>query len=270
MLLITSVYIDFLLIRGAGAILNISAISLKREILASVVGSMFSLIILLPKMNTLLVIIIRLAGALIIMAIAFGYDDKKRMIKRTAVFFFVSLVFSGICLILSQTKAGKIFMYKNGNVYLNISAFVLIISSAMGYGIVKLFERFSQKDNTGGNFTVTVYSDKKTYKSFPAVSDSGNFLADMITGTPVIIFPREMLSGIYDSIPENEENMIKGWRLIPCHTVSGSTLIPITKPYRLYIRDNFTHHVISAYGYVGVSNEKMEEAVFNPVLLRDD
>lgn len=259
---------DFLLIRAAGTILNINGKSLGREILAATVGSMFSLFILFPEMNAVFVILVKIISAAVIILIAYGYDGKKRLAKRVTVFFAASLVFSGVCFLISQTKAGFMVKYRNGNVYFDISAPVLIISTALGYSIVKLFERITRED-TYKKYTVIVYSRKDKYTSFPAVSDSGNFLTDMVTGLPVIVCTSEMISGIYESIPENEEDIIKGWRIIPCRTVSGSTLIPITKPYRIFIRDNKTHHVINACGYIGVTKEKTEEAIFNPALLRD-
>ncbi len=268
MLLITSVYIDFLLIRASGAVLRIRAKSSAREIAAAVMGSIFSLVLLLPKLNVFFLFLLRGITAVIIMLIAYGFSGKANLIKRTAVFLAVSLCFSGVCFFLAENVGENLIYCRNGGVYLNISVWVLLISTALAYAGIYLFRIFTG-EKTYGKYTVTVYSAENKYASFPASVDTGNYLTDMITGIPVIVCGKEQLENAFGAIPEKTEELIGGWRLIPYNTAGNSGLIPIIRPKEVFIRNDETRHTICAEAYIGIADVKMDTAVFNPVLLRD-
>lgn len=268
-LVITSVYIDFLIIQACAAVLHSRPPSRTRAVLGALTGSLFSLTLLMPPAGRAVSLLIKFISAAAVIYVSFGFESKAKFFTRIAVFFGVSILFAGVCLLLSETAAENIIYCRNGNVYFDISAAVLIVSTAAAYGIIYLSRRFLDS-SPKGSFTVTVCCGGSRTASFSAVPDTGNRLVDIITGIPVIVTGKEQLSDIIKDIPTEKDMPKKGWRLIPFETACGSGLIPIFKPEAVYIRNNETRRTSSPEAYIGVSPNTMKEAVFNPTIIIDN
>ncbi|MDD7429194.1 MAG: sigma-E processing peptidase SpoIIGA [Oscillospiraceae bacterium] len=267
-LIITSVYIDFFLIKATAAVLRRPPPTAGRAILGALAGSLTSLILLLPSLNNVLLFLLKTASAAVIVYISMGFESMWKFIRDIIVFTAVSLCFAGVCFFLSETLAEELIFCRNSTVYFNISPIVLILSTAAAYGGICLFRRFSDAAPTGGKYTVTVYTDKDSFSSFPAVADTGNSLTDVITGIPVIVCGREQLPDIAAMLPEDGVSLPKGWRLIPCNTAGSSGLIPIFRPQSVYIRCGETGRTCTADVYIGISSQPMKYGVFSPSVLR--
>lgn len=266
-LIVTSVYIDYLLLRVTAAVLKRYA-KVSGCIIGALAGSLFSLTILLEPMDPLLTAVLKIIPAAAAVYAAFGFGSIRRYISACVVFFGAGLLFAAVCGLLAQTAAGSIIMYRNGSVYFSISLPVLIISTGAAYIAVRLYNRLSGDDITSsGTYTITVYRNRKSV-SFPAVADTGNRLTDSITGSYVIVCGREQLKELFaeeEKIPDSTDMSIsKGWRLIPCATAFGSGLIPVFRPDMVCIRCDQTKKTICTEVLVGAAPEKMEAAVFNP------
>lgn len=268
-LIITSVYIDFLMIKAAAAVLHRPPPTAGRAVLGALAGSLFSLVLLLPALDGPLMLLIKIVSAAVIVYISMGYESLGKFIKKIIVFTAVSLCFAGVCFFLAETAAEDLIFCRNSFVYFNISPIVLILSTAAAYGGICLFRRFSDSSPKSGSYTVTIYTDRDSSVSFPAIADTGNCLTDIITGIPVIVCGREQLAELSDILPEDTEELPKGWRLIPCMTAGSSGLIPIFRPKEAYIRCHETHHTCAADVYIGVSPQPMEYALINPSALSD-
>lgn len=239
-----------------------------RAVLGAVAGSLTSLILLLPSLDNVLLFLIKTASAAGIVFISMGYESLGKFIKKIIVFTAVSLCFAGVCFFLSETLAEDLIFCRNSTVYFNISPIVLILSTAAAYGGICLFRRFTDAAPSGGKYTVTIYTDKDSFSSFPAVADTGNSLTDVITGIPVIVCGREQLPDIAAMLPEDGLSLPKGWRLIPCNTAGSSGLIPIFRPQSVYIRCDETGRTCTADAYIGISSQPMKYGVFSPSVLR--
>ncbi|MGN0695311.1 MAG: sigma-E processing peptidase SpoIIGA, partial [Oscillospiraceae bacterium] len=95
-LIITSVYIDFFLIKATAAVLRRPPPSAGRAVLGAVAGSLTSLILLLPSLNNVLLFLIKTASAAGIVFLSMGYESLRQFIKKIIVFTAVSLCFAGV------------------------------------------------------------------------------------------------------------------------------------------------------------------------------
>lgn len=84
-LLITNIYVDFLLIKSA-ALLTHSPLRTGRGIFAAFIGSIFSLAIFLPKAFSYILIPLKLISSALIVLAAFGFESGGRFFRRFAVF----------------------------------------------------------------------------------------------------------------------------------------------------------------------------------------
>ncbi|MDE7293521.1 MAG: sigma-E processing peptidase SpoIIGA [Oscillospiraceae bacterium] len=298
-LIITNIYVDFLLIKSTSIITH-SRLKAFRGIAAAVLGSLFSLVIFLPKIPSLGLAAVKLFSAVPVVLAAFGYESRNVYFKRLFVFFMASFIFAGLGSAASSLLGGRVIVSRNGVIYGNFSMPVLIASTIGAYAVIQLYKRAADVSEKGGVYTVTARLGSKTV-SFRALADTGNSLRDIITGKPVIIVNRGILSEIFGNIPDEAglldipespppdqffENAAAAskprqytqtlqcpkrrrhlWRIIPCKTVSGTALIPICRPDEVAVKNEETGQIRTADVYLGVSPIDCEFAVFNPKIL---
>ncbi len=269
-LIITSIYANFFLLKTTARLIH-SPLKNGKCVLAAVVGSLFSLIILLPRLNTLLLLIIRILSAAVMIITAFSGMSPKELYRTGLIFFFVSFIFAGIEYGISILSGGQNMVWHNSVLYVNISLLTLIVSTIISYAAISFFRYFID----GGNFSDTKYHVTVTRNgrtaSFTAIGDTGNDLTDVFTGRPVIVCGKNKLSGIFE--PQELEDVlsaeksISGWRLIPFSTISSGGMLPVFKPSAVIIKDTENSVRRTADVYIGIVDREMEYAVLNPKLL---
>lgn len=202
-LIITNIYVDFLLIKSTSIITH-SRLKTFRGIAAAVLGSLFSLVIFLPKIPSLGLAAVKLFSAAPVVLAAFGYESGSAYFKRLFVFFMTSFIFAGLGSAASSLLGGRVMISRNGVIYGNFSMPVLIASTVGAYAVIQLYKRAADVSEKGGVYTITARLGSKTV-SFRALADTGNSLRDIITGKPVIIVNRSILSEIFGHIPDESE-----------------------------------------------------------------
>lgn len=271
-LIITSLYANFFLLKTTARLVH-SPLKNSRCIAAALAGSVFSLVILLPSLNNVLLLIIRLFSAALMIITAFGSKPPREIFGIGVIFFFVCFIFAGIEYGISVLAGGKNMIWHNSVLYVNISLLTLVISTIVSYAAISLFRYYLDCGNgTDKKYTVTITKDGKTV-SVAAAADTCNNLADVFTGKPVIICGRSSLAGIFDIeeteavLKEKGDRHIDGWRLIPFSTISSEGMLPVFRPDVVTVRDMENGKRKSADVYIGLADREMEYAVFNPKIL---
>lgn len=269
-LIITNIYVDFLLIKSASVITR-SRIKTSRCILGAVVGSLFSLAIFIPSEYRALVLPLKLVSSAVTVFSAFGYESFGQYFRRLAVFYLCSFIYGGIGTCIAWNTNGRFITARHGIVYADFSMPALVITSVIAYFGICIFKRITGADRQG-TYKVIV-SDMGKVVSFEAVSDTGNLLKDSFTGKNVIVCPRSVLCELYGNIPDTEDisagNAAQGrkWRFIPCTTISSSGLIAVICPREVCIKCNETGELFRADVYLGAASNEASSAVFNPEIL---
>lgn len=273
-LLLLNFYVTYFLIIGTCCILH-RKISVLRRILGSLVGTVSSLVILLPAFPLIVNIAGKIVISLLITLVALGFDNITAFVKSSALFFIVNCVYAGIMLALWLFCAPMGMVYNNGVSYLNIPFWAVILSTSISYVILLIIRRvLDSKTDLDKKYQIEIITSigKATLSAIP---DSGNKLTDFLTGLPVIfcdikecsdICPQEILTYLADM---NENNIsLQGIRLIPCSTVSGNTLAVCFKPDKLIISDGRNKKEINALiGFTKNGFTGEDGAIFNPNLL---
>lgn len=255
-LIILNIYVNFFLLRTTARV-NHSPLRNCRCIAASVYGSIFSLMILLPDMGALLNMLIKATAAITIVFVGFGFHGWKRFIADTIAFFASNFILAGSVYAVYSWLKPDFVHFNNTYFYIDFSLIILIITTSVMY-IIVCIARFLVDRNISGDYKVTVRYGKNiiTFKGF---ADTGNVLTDCFTGCPVIICNK---SGFAD-ISHIKHKI----RLIPFSVVSGSSLMPVFRPDEVIIKnvsDN-THKRVDVLIGLG---ENSNEAVFNPKILK--
>lgn len=262
-LLVLNIYVNFFLLRITAGITH-SPLRTGRCIASSVYGSIFSLTILLPELNSFITLLIKLTAAASIVAAAFGFHGRKRLLINTAAFFAANIFLAGTVYGVYTLLKPDFVHYNNASFYIDFSLLILIITTAALYAAVWAIRLWTDR-TPDDSYLVFVRSGKKVV-SMCGLADTGNGLVDWFTGSPVIICAKESFKELTDSELDIGK-LPRGFRLLPCSAVSGNGLIPVFRPDEVLITccTNGERKQVDAMIGFGECGGK---AVFNPKLLK--
>lgn len=255
-LLCLNLIINYFIIISVGKFLHRKK-SRTRFILGALVGSLCSLIILLPPVNGFLNFLIKLLVSSMICLISFKFGGIKEFVKNTAAFYLISFLFCGVMLAFWFTFTPKVMVINNSTVYFNISPLYLIISSLITYFIVGLICRITGRKKPEKLYYNIIIERCAKRICVKGKLDTGCSLVEPFSGSPVIVCDEK---SIKDIVPENVLEYEKcltytGYtdkiRVIPFGTISGTGLMPCFKPDRIFIDDNLCLNEI----YIAVADK---------------
>lgn len=240
----------------------------KKIILASLVGAVYSLYILVPEINIILSILIKLLMSATIVFIAFSKMSKKNFIKSVLCFYLISFSFAGIMFFLWCLIHPDWLFIHNSIVYFNISPIILILATIISYVIIEIINRIIAKheiNNLIYNVEINVFDKKLTLR---AKVDTGNTLIEPFSNTPVAvveykyikeIIPIDMREFFEDTCYAfNTQKLPNKWkskcRVIPFKVISSDGILPSFKPDSFIVFMNNKH--IKKDVYIAVCSSK--------------
>ncbi|MBR2876056.1 MAG: sigma-E processing peptidase SpoIIGA [Clostridia bacterium] len=248
-------------------------------VFASLLGGFSSLVIFWENIPFIISVIYKISVGVAITCAAFIPKTKKVFIKSTLTFFFVNFVFGGIIYFAEISFNMSDVIYLNGVVYFDISLLFLVSMTLLSYGILLIFDYFMKKRIAENVlYEVEIFRGSESVR-VTALYDTGNHLTDGIEGKPVIVcetgsikdlFSIEELvflssENITDEVPESLNGKL---RLIPCNSVTGSSVLKAIVPDKVIIRDSKTMFC-TEFSVVAAVNGRLSEGEYNCLLNAD-
>lgn len=266
-LIITNIYMNFFMLKAV-SVLTHTPLKNGRCIISAVFGGLTALTILIPEMNLICMTLVKLLGAAMIIAFAFGMGDRRLFLRLAAVFWLVSMIFSGTAYLFTEIFRPKYAFICNGVVYWDMSVLTLVTATIIAYMLISLFRFFlDRRSCEPKHFHVVICGNGNTAE-IEGLCDTGNYLTDAFTGRPVIVCGRKSAERV---IPQAVKDYfsgshmhVKGVRLIPFQTVGASGLIPAFVPDAVYIKDSECGKIRAVEALIGISDTGVEAAVVNP------
>lgn len=252
-LIILNVYVNYFLLRTTAKLTH-SPLRTWRCIAASFYGSLYSLLILAPRLPLPFTIAIKLASAVTIVAAAFGLNSAVRVIKNTVAFFCANFIFGGVIYAVCSWLKPSSVHFGNSYFYIDFSLLLLVITTAVLYGAVCLLRRFTDKDYDSES-RIFIRSGSRTI-GIDGFADTGNRLVDCFSGRPVIICGREDVGSVSARL-----------HLIPCSTVSDSGVMPVFRPDEVVIVNTATGEKKPVDVMIGIG-ETGGKAIYNPKIIK--
>lgn len=259
MLFIINFFITFLLLEITARLTKRHAVTI-RLVLASVLGGLYSFILLVRHLPAAVSVLTKVATAVVILLIAFRYYRLKSFLHTLPVFLFANFVFLGItvgCILLFHAERIKV---NNGVAYFDIGARSLIgcglVAYVLSLVILRLYNRHTASKEL---FWVTAEKNGKSV-SFFAFADTGNRLREPFSDAPVIVADSDKVKALS---PSGER------RIIPAATIGGTGYYEAFRPDRLVIKTEKGEEVVD-HVYIALSDHIKAEtyaAVFNPDIL---
>ena len=200
--IITVVYIDVLIFTNTiiNYLILLSAEKFTRKklksgrlILASFIGSLFSLFIFTDQRSILFSLLLRIVSTAVITLIAFQYHSFKELLLNALSIFCVSLVFSGMMIFIWRIFHPPNLLIVNDIVYFEFNPLVMILVTVLIYGAIYLGEKLFRP-----RLSATVVQLRFTVsgKEYACVGklDTGCSLREPFSDAPVIIVDHRILT----------------------------------------------------------------------------
>lgn len=215
---------------------------------AALLGGASSLVIFWETMPVVASVAYKIAVALVISFLAFLPKSKKMLFKTTLAFFLVNFIFGGVMYFVEISFHVNDVMYINGTVYFDVSLLFLVSMTLICYGLLLVGDYFLKRRASAS----TVYEVQIFYRngsvSVKALYDTGNHLADGLTGKTVNVIELNAMAPLF-SAEEYEffekssitsavpESLKKELRIVPCSGVTGNGVMKGIAPQRLVIKN---------------------------------
>lgn len=261
-LIILNIYVNFFLIRTAAWFTH-SPMKKWKCTAASVYGSLYSLLILAPQLGTLLNIFIRLIAAFTVVLMAFGFISLQRFIINSTAFFSANFILAGTVYAVYSWAAPELMHFNNACFYIDFSLVILVATTSVMYFLLWLVRNFLDRTPAEADCYRVIVRYREKVVAMNGLADTGNVLVDFFSGSPVIICSKE-----HFGIDSNDDfNLPKGFRLLPCSTVSSSGLLPVFRPDEVLIITDSSGEKKPVEALIGLGNSG-DKAIFNPKLLK--
>ncbi len=276
--------INYLLLLATSRIAKQSTSPL-RIALGSFAGAVYAVCMFFPQIKALYTVAAKIAVSFILVAITFTIRKPRTFFKTAFIFYITSFIFGGISLgIFYFTGAGTGTVISNGIFYYNLPLRMLIISSAIAYGVIRTVWKVYKSDKMRDYRKVDIYLHGKNV-SLNALVDTGNMLSDPLTQTPVVVAEFERLQNIlpqnfntvYEELHESPESIILSdgisdmasrLRIIPYSSLGASDgMLLGFKPDAVKIGKQVTEDIIIGIYGSHLSKNNDYDALLNPEII---
>lgn len=261
-LLLSNLWADYALLLACARLTH-TPMNRLRGLLGAAVGAFCALAVLLPPLPLPVCALFRIGTAAAVCLTAFG---RKHLLRQTAVFLAVSLLFCGVLYVFSAFCRPAGWYLCNTVIYADLSLLTLLLGTAAASGISVLWARYT----AGKVQHVCRVHLRLGGQDFllPAIADTGSSLCDIFTGKPVIVCPAGALERWLSQYPDPETAAAscKGFRMLPVKTVTGTALLPAFRPEYAAVIPETKRGERPADVLIALSAEMQTQAVVPAVL----
>lgn len=220
-LIFLNTLVDYFLLLVTAKFLRERILSI-RIVIASIIGGVASLYILLPEVSSVAECLYKILLAFCMSAVCYGVSGVRRYLKNTGVLFLVTCAYAGIMFAFWIIFKPHGMVINNSIVYFNISPLVLVVCTSVGYVIfTMLFKIFKKSSDFAGICDITVFAEGKNIK-LDAIIDTGNSIEDIFEKSEIIIADKKQIVSLLGGTDfEHNPKLKRRYRILPCNTVSG-------------------------------------------------
>lgn len=206
-----NVFMNSIILLATGVILK-TQIKIWRNLISSILGSIYAIIIYISKIQIYSNVFLKLLLSIAIVYIAFKPQNIKSFIKHIIIFYLTSFTFGGVAFALLYFVSPQDILYQDGVLIGTYPIKIILIGGIVGFiTITNAFKNIKGRLNHKDMYcNLTVYSGGK-HVMVNALVDTGNFLRDPITKMPVVVIESEKLTELFPKeVLENVTNIING------------------------------------------------------------
>lgn len=257
-LFIVNLYIDAMLICAVRSFLRLP-LSVFRLFMTSMLGGLFGLTALLPRLHGAALIGISLVQAFLIICSAFAPKPPKLLLKATFLLMLFSAALSGFFGMMQLFVPKDRMLLRNGSVYFDLSPLTLVLFTCIAYAALLILERLFSSREPSAFFSTIELTLGGNSVVIPAKLDTGLTLSEPFSGLPVIIAERAAVAELLPKDFGTTESSLP-MRLIPYGTIAGNGLLPAFKPDKAVINCS------TVECWVSVTEKPLSSGTYNALM----
>ena len=223
-----------------------------RMLCASLVGGVYALVLLAPRMNTAVMLLTRGAMGVSIVFLAFRLRSARSMLRCTLLFVGASYLYAGALYALALVLDAERLTVRNGFGYYPVGVGTLLLATAALYFAIRLVKRRVFANRSADMlYDLELRLGERRVRT-RALLDTGNTVRDLYFRRPVIVVTAAVAAGLADGIPADAAGLCEAeagavrYRLLPVANVGAGALLPAFTADRAEIRRENTHRVIES------------------------
>ena len=206
-----NILMNYIILLTTGIICR-NNIKQTRLIISSIVGSLYSVTYYITEFELCGAVIAKSSLSIIMIYLAFSSKELKKVFKENMIFYLTSFAFGGCAFAILYYIKPENILYNESSLMAIYPMKVALLGGIIGFFIINIaFKLVKSKINITDMYcNIKVTSNGKNEK-IKAIIDTGNFLKDPITDSPVVIIEKECLIHILPSnILDNTNKIING------------------------------------------------------------
>ena len=177
------------------AVISKSNINIIKIVKASSIGGIYSILNYIVKLNFLLDLLLKISISIIMIIIAFGDFNFRKIFKRIMFFYLVSFTFGGIAFMIIFTIKPENILIENNHFIGTYPLKIAVIAGGLGFIVVSIIAKIIKNKKVPIIYNLEIYYQGKI-KKIKTMVDTGNLLKEPITKADVIIVEKDSLRGI--------------------------------------------------------------------------
>lgn len=206
LILLENIIMNYIIILATGMICKVN-IKHTRIFLSSLLGAIYAIISYIVNIRIYTNHTIKIFVSICMVYIAFNSPNVKTMLKQIVIFYLTSFCFGGAAYYLLYNLSPNLIQNVNGYFSGIYPVKIAILGGILGFFVINISfniikSKLTKKDIL---YDIEIFYKQKRSK-IKVILDTGNFLTDPITNTPVLIAESSKLKNI---IPEKILNNIE-------------------------------------------------------------
>lgn len=224
-----NLFMNYIILFATETILK-SQFKIIRTFLSSLIGSVYAVLTYVTDMEIYSSILLKIILSMSMVYIAFNSKNLKSFFKQLIIFYLTSFTFGGVAFAFVYFVNLQNILFEKGVLITTYPIKIILVAGIIGFLIIttafKNIKGKLRKKDMFCNIKIIINS-KSVYVK--AIIDTGNFLKEPITQTPVVVVQKDVLKGVIPSyILENIEDIINGKSVNLYEYISKIRIIPFT------------------------------------------
>lgn len=224
-----NLFMNYIILFATETILK-SQFKIIRTFLSSLIGSVYAVLTYVTAMEIYSSILLKIILSMSMVYIAFNSKNLKSFFKQLIIFYLTSFTFGGVAFAFVYFVNPQNILLEKGVLITTYPIKIILVAGIIGFLIIttafKNIKGKLRKKDMFCNIKIIINS-KSVYVK--AIIDTGNFLKEPITQTPVVVVQKDVLKGVIPSyILENIEDIINGKSVNLYEYISKIRIIPFT------------------------------------------
>lgn len=195
-----------IIIYAAAIILKLKP-KIIRVLIASLIGSIYAIVLYITNLKIYTSILSKMILSIIMVYVAYNPQNINKMWKQVLIFYLTAFVFGGVALYLIYFIKPQDILIKNGMFVGDYILKIILLGAIISFIIIKISIKIIKTKITPKDIycKIKIKLNNKEIET-EAMLDTGNFVKEPITNTPVIIVESSLL---YDIVPKEILNNLE-------------------------------------------------------------